>query len=165
MPQRFHDRLRDFPDYHDLSTDVSSAQTPYRTFARTSLAYNDGVLHTANTPRTKGIIVVHDCNPASALIATPLHQVEKAMQHPDWSWQWSGDVWKAVAALRTRADLRIFVLDVDFGLAIITRGKPETIVKFPVDKLSYQDLEKDREHILNLKQVAYLDRFLGQLNF
>jgi hypothetical protein len=113
-----------------------------------------------------GVIAMHDCNPATAAQAVPADSREGAanMNVPDQTEDWSGDVWKTIAHLRsTRKDLRICVLDCDHGIGIITRGRPETMLDYSmetIDHLGFDDLEKDREHILNLKPPNYLQDFL-----
>ena len=78
-----------------------------------------------------------------------------------------GDVWKTIVHLRSqRRDLRAFVLDCDFGLGIITRGQPEDPLDIsPADlqKMDYQDLEKNRQHWLNLKSEDYFHDFVRTL--
>lgn len=115
-----------------------------------------------------GIIVMHDCNPLSEAQAHPATSPEHAANScpSNWTGDWSGDVWKTIAFLRSnREDLNIFVLDCDHGLGIITRGKSERPLEFSkadLDQLSYNDLERDRVKILNLKPVDYLQKFLNQ---
>lgn len=118
--------------------------------------------------REDGIIVMHDCNPLSEAQAYPAKSHEQAANScpSNWTGDWSGDVWKTIAFLRSnREDLNIFVLDCDHGLGIITRGKSESTYKFSkadIDQLTYEDLERDRVKILNLKTVDYLQAFLKQ---
>jgi hypothetical protein len=106
-----------------------------------------------------GVILLHDCNPPTETIATPAASWDDAarMKLPEWTGLWTGDVWKAIAHLRsTRKDLRVCVLDCDFGIGVVLRGEsdetpllslsPETIAG-----LSYRDLENNRKGILNLR--------------
>jgi hypothetical protein len=77
---------------------------------------------------------------------------------------WSGDVWKAIVHLRsTRDDLRIAVLNCDFGVGVIRKGLPESKLSYSeaeIEALSYADLAADRKRLLNLKPPAYVDEFL-----
>jgi hypothetical protein len=115
-----------------------------------------------------GIIVMHDCNPISEAQAYPANSPEHAAKScpSNWDGDWSGDVWKTVAFLRsTRKDLNIFVLDCDHGLGIITKSKSESTLEFSkadIDQLSYEDLERNRVNILNLRPADYLQEFLNQ---
>ena len=115
-----------------------------------------------------GIIVMHDCNPLSEAQAYPANSPEHAANSCSSTWEgdWSGDVWKTIAFLRsTREDLNILVLDCDHGLGIITKGKSESTLEFSkadIDQLSYEDLERNRVNVLNLKPADYLQEFLNQ---
>jgi hypothetical protein len=114
-----------------------------------------------------GVIILHDCNPlseAAAISAKSISEVQK-MNPPDFTGVWNGDVWKTIAYLRAiRKDLRIFVLDCDSGLGILTKEAPESMLNYSAEKirnLSYHDLSKDRQSILNLKNVTYFKEFLN----
>lgn len=128
--------------------------------------------------RHDGVILVHDCNPTRASIACPAGSyAEFRARHRWWeiSWGlttsgtlaalWSGDVWKAMVALRsTREDLRIMVLDCDFGVGVIRRGTPDTLLPYSakqIEALDYADLAADRNRLLNLRPPGCLDEFLA----
>ena len=110
----------------------------------------------------KGIIVMHDCSPRSETIGSAVMSREEAF-NPDWS----GDVWKTIAYLRNnRNDLNVFVLNCDYGLGIITRGKPEYLLDYSPEELknlNYEDFQKDRVKILNLKKPSYFLEFIKTL--
>ncbi len=116
-----------------------------------------------------GVIVMHDCNPSNEAAAQPASNYDHAasLNLPGWTGQWSGDVWKTICLLRsTRKDLRIFVLNCDHGLGIITRGTPENplnLSKEEIEGMSYETLSRDREKILNLKDERYLFKFLDTI--
>jgi len=127
------------------------------------------VINTLKFLKDGGVIVVHDCNPLTEAAAYPAESLEHAesMNLDGWESDWSGDVWKAIVALRaSREDLNVFVLDCDHGLGIITRSKPETRLKFSEDEvagLSYKDFTENRDDFLNLKGPAYFQDFLRNL--
>lgn len=116
-----------------------------------------------------GVIMLHDCNPPSEVAAIPARSIREIQElNPlGFTGTWNGDVWKTIACLRaTRKDLHIFVIDCDFGLGIITRGTPENMLEYSaeeVDNLSYSDLSDNRQSILNLKDVNYLEEFLNTI--
>jgi hypothetical protein len=138
------------------------------------------IVNAAEHLRDDGVIVVHDCNPKHASIAFPAASNEDfRAQHRWWDlirsqngWlyygAWSGDVWKAIVNLRsTRKDLRVAVLDCDFGVGIIRKGSPESTLSYTpeqIDGLDYKNLAADRKGLLNLKPPAYLDEFLSSPN-
>jgi hypothetical protein len=112
-----------------------------------------------------GVVVMHDCLPTKAIYATPADQLETARQSPEWDGTWTGDVWKAAVWLRaSRDDLRVCVLDCDWGLGLITRGTPESMLAYTdaeIAAMSFDDFRARRTEILNLKEPTYLDQFLA----
>jgi Methyltransferase domain len=129
------------------------------------------VEHTLRYLRDDGIIVLHDCNPATAMIGFPATSYEDFRAQNRWQsllWlnlpPWSGDVWKAIVHLRsTGDDLRVAVLKCDFGVGIVRRGVPDSRLSYSAEEiaaLSYADLAADRTRLLNLKPPAYFDEFL-----
>jgi Methyltransferase domain len=127
------------------------------------------VENTVRYLRDDGVIFLHDCNPALAVIGRP------AASYADFLAQqkgplvmgvWSGDVWKAIVHLRsTRPDLRIAVLKCDLGVGIVRKGSPESRLAYSpaqIATLDYADLAADRKRLLNLKPPAYLGKFLAE---
>jgi len=111
-----------------------------------------------------GAIVMHDCNPQSESAARPVGRHEPGA--PGYGpGTWNGDVYKTIVYLRSQcSDLRVFVLDCDHGVGVITRRQPEGMLNMDpaaIEKMTYADLEKDRTHILNLKPADYLHEFLA----
>ncbi|MDR3417948.1 MAG: class I SAM-dependent methyltransferase [Nevskia sp.] len=112
-----------------------------------------------------GFIVMHDCRPRFASEARPAANHGEFMRTGKW-WEiaWTGDVWKAVVELRaTRSDLRVAVLDCDCGVGIIRRGKPDDMLALKpeaIAAMTYQDLVKDKQHLLNLRKPDYFWSFL-----
>jgi hypothetical protein len=107
-----------------------------------------------------GVIIMHDCNPQTK---------EEAGTYEEWrqrgKGQWNGDVWKAVLHLRSlRDDINVFVLDCDQGLGIVTKGKPENILRFTqpeIRALQYEQLNDNRKAWLNLKPAEYFYEYFG----
>jgi hypothetical protein len=115
--------------------------------------------------RDDGVIVMHDCNPPRELWAFPASSfADFRAQNHWWNMIWSGDVWKAIVHLRSmRHDLRVAVLNCDFGVGVVRKGNPESRLSFSaaqIEALSYADLVADRDHLLNLKPPTYLGEFL-----
>ncbi|MAT39159.1 MAG: hypothetical protein CL946_06110 [Ectothiorhodospiraceae bacterium] len=116
-----------------------------------------------------GVIVMHDCNPTSEVAALPADSIKdvRLMDIPGWTGDWCGDVWKAVAMLRSQhEDIRVFVLDCDFGLGIVSKGTPKAVLPFTrqeVDNFTYDDLDKQRQEILDLQNEEYLWDFTREL--
>jgi len=114
-----------------------------------------------------GVIIAHDCNPSDEAMAWPAESYDAAAaaSPPGWKGLWCGDVWKAVCYLRShREDLNVFVLDCDFGLGVITKGRAESMLPpLKIEEMSYNDLAADRQNILNLKSEGYFAEFLKTL--
>jgi len=90
-----------------------------------------------------GIILCHDMNPPHELC-----QSENMIAMGPWN----GNGWKAFAKLRsTRKDLEMYVINTDWGLGVIRKGK-QKLIPIPFI-LSYEFLEDNRDEILNLIEV------------
>jgi hypothetical protein len=117
-----------------------------------------------------GAIMMHDCSPPNKAAAFPTESIERArdLQSENWKRDWCGDVWKSIVHLRsTEKDLRVFVLDCDFGVGVVTRGKPEAMLGYTLEKITemtYEELDSNRISILNLKPPEYLNEFLSSLH-
>ena len=125
------------------------------------------VLNALKHLNEEGVIVVHDCLPPTAAAAFPARSEQEAAQAnpPGWHGEWCGDVWKTIVQLRSSADdLNVFVLDCDYGVGIITRGRPGhqlDLTPTQIAALTYEDLVRDTAGLLNLKPASYLDEFLA----
>lgn len=113
------------------------------------------VENTLNYLSDNGVIIMHDCNPATK---------EAGGTYEEWnaagsSGQWNGDVWKAIVHLRSlRKDIDVFVLDCDYGLGIITKRKPENNLSFSpgqIQSFTYEDFNANRAQWINLKRADY----------
>lgn len=131
-------------------------------------AYKD-VVNCLRYLQAEGVIIMHDCNPPNAAAAQRAASVSEAagLQHPEWTYDWTGDVYKALLHLRAEyADLHIFVVDCDFGLGIITRGiaaAPLNLTPEQIAGMTYQDLARNRENLLNLKSLDYFEKWVGRI--
>jgi tetratricopeptide (TPR) repeat protein len=116
-----------------------------------------------------GVILMHDCNPPTCASAAPARSWEEAekMNPLGWNRMWCGDVWKSIIHLRAvRNDLNIFVLDCDFGIGVVTKGKPGQQLDFTVDQIkgmTFDDLNANRRSLINLKPQSYLFEFLDTI--
>lgn len=113
--------------------------------------YRD-VDHALDSLSVGGDIVLHDCNP----------RTEEMQRVPRVQAEWTGDCWKAIARLRmSRADLNVSVLDTDYGLGVVRRGRSEPL-KYakPWDQLTWDDLAAHRTELLGLTPMSDVDRYL-----
>ena len=98
-----------------------------------------------------GAVVLHDCNPQSEL----------AQRIPRATGVWNGDCWKAVVALRQRAELDTFTIDTDQGVAVVTkRPNADGVHTSLPEALTYEVLERDRKNLLGLVHPSrWAERF------
>jgi len=100
--------------------------------------YKD-VINSLKFLNANGTIVLHDCIPKD----------EEMQIIPQEQEEWTGDVWKAFVRLRAeRDDLSMHVIDADYGVGIIRRGKQETINI--TKKLTFKDFEENKKYWLNI---------------
>jgi len=124
------------------------------------------VLNTLRYLTPKGVILVHDCNPSTELMARPAASINDLIQLgiPDWDGAWSGDVWKAIVHLRAlRDDLDAFVLDCDTGIGVVTkcrRKAPLTYSESDIRAMDFKCLAKSRDSLLGLRPADYFNEFL-----
>ncbi len=106
-----------------------------------------------------GVIIMHDCNPATASAGRNFDE----WQQQGMSGQWNGDVWKVIVHLQSlRNDVNAFVLDCDYGLGVITKRAPEKTLSFSrneIEHLNYDQLNRNREQWLNLKAADYANEY------
>jgi hypothetical protein len=89
-----------------------------------------------------GTIVMHDCNP------TKLEMQGDVPTIPEWT----GNVWKVFVQFKaTRNDLKMYVVDTDYGCGVITKGS-QTLIKYE-GNLDYTYLERERKYLLNLISI------------
>jgi hypothetical protein len=124
------------------------------------------VLNTLAYLKPGGVIVLHDCNPATELAATPAESYEDMQaRFPGFDGDWNGDVWKVILHLRAlRPDLEAVVLDCDYGVGVVRRrpaGEGLRLSAEEIEAMQYADLARDREGLLGLKPAAYLMEMLG----
>lgn len=112
-----------------------------------------------------GLIFMHDCNPACELSAVAGTGPEAVIEKSGGKVHtWNGDVWKTIVHLRSMdANLSVFVLDFDQGIGVICRGENDNLLGYSaeeIEKMTYADLDRDRENMLNLKDESYFQEFI-----
>ena len=135
------------------------------TFAQ---AYRDCV-HAVRFLNPGGIILFHDCLPESVVQGTPAGSYEEVRTRLKesgvaWDGMWTGDVWKAVVALRRHPDLETLVLDCDCGIGLVQRRTGGTRLKFSdtdIEAMKFADLAASTKNLLGLRRPAYLERILA----
>jgi len=117
--------------------------------------------------RKKEAVEAHNCIASSKTNTTRSKWFSWLLQKTTGEFRgetWNGDVWKTIVHLRSyHDDLNIFVLDCDYGLGIVTKGRPENNLNYSaqeITKMSYRHLDKNRRELLNLKSPEYFCDFL-----
>jgi hypothetical protein len=124
------------------------------------------VLNAVAYLKPKGIILMHDCNPSTELMASPAASICELIQQKNSSWtgEWSGDVWKAIVHLRSlHQELSAFVLDCDRGVGVVTKGRPRSKLAYSADEIramDYKFLAANRNELLDLRPPVYFKEFL-----
>lgn len=149
--------------YHErfeMSSDAFFAEHDPRSREHYDVIFIDGlhhaeqvlrdIRHSLSRLKPTGTIVVHDCNPRTAY-----HQ---EVPRPNVRGRWNGDVWKAIAHLRSHhAAIEAWVIDADEGLGIIRPLGGDGAIDVVWDRWfqhwSYETLEADRERVLGLVSV------------
>jgi SAM-dependent methyltransferase len=111
-----------------------------------------------------GLVVMHDCLPASAAEAAPTLAAARAM--PEFNEAWTGDVYKTVIHLRTfRPDLSVAVLDCDHGVGLVQKGDAESMLSIELEhiqEIDFAELQRASGSWLNLKPASWFDSWLSR---
>jgi len=124
------------------------------------------VLNALKYLKPKGVILLHDCNPTTELMARPAAGIEILIRQGilGWNAPWSGDVWKALVHLRTLgSDVDAFALDCDTGIGVVTKRQPSSCLSFSESEIcamDYNFLSSNRDYLLGLQAPEYLNTFL-----
>jgi SAM-dependent methyltransferase len=170
----FKNRSNLFARFYNGTSDSFFADT--KTICQFDVVFIDG-LHTyeqslkdlnnaLNHLKPNGVIIMHDCDPPNETAALPADSYEHvaSLNLSGWKGWWSGDVWKVICHLRsTREDLKIFVLDCDSGLGVITRGEPDSRLSLSpeeIKNMTFKEFSRDRVELLNLRNKEYFLEFL-----
>jgi len=117
---------------------------------------------------TGGCVVLHDCSPPHAAAEFPAPSLDAAFaaNPPGWTGEWCGDVWKTIWQTKHKGQgLDTFVLDCDYGVGVVVKTAEDWSIEedtTTVDSLTFEDLDRDRQAMINLKPPAFVDEFLKQ---
>jgi hypothetical protein len=131
-------------------------------------AYRD-TIHALEYLTPGGIVLLHDCLPANeneATEATSGDEVRAILEAKgvEWDGAWTGDVWKAIVALRRHAELETDVLNCDCGVGVVRRGtndEPLRISDAEIEAMQFGDLAANARQLLGLRTPAYLEWVLS----
>lgn len=148
---------KDAPITEEFLEYLTHRMTSDEFFSTTNMKYDiifiDGLHHEDQVGRDiinglkhlnkNGIIVVHDCLPAS----------EINQKVPRETSTWNGDVWKAITMLHTQ-NIQYDIVDTDYGCGIIPwYDNPEGLEYLEPSPYTWNDYEKDKNRILNIISI------------
>ncbi len=116
-----------------------------------------------------GVILLHDClprNEGQAMVASSPQEAATLAeaQGVPFDWAWTGDVWKAIVALRQHPDLSTCVLDCDRGVGVVRRGANEggpRLSEADIARLRFADLKANPVELLGLRKPYHLVKALA----
>lgn len=118
-----------------------------------------------------GIVLMHDCNPIHELAAAPASSIEEVKKNApqDWNGDWNGDVWKAFVHLKDELKSKnFFTLNTDCGIGVIPVSSKQINEKLKPEpgykNLPFSYLAQNRESLLNLKPIEYLNEYIEENN-
>jgi hypothetical protein len=115
----------------------------------------------------RGVIVMHDTNPATPAQAWRAQSLDEAKESaPGFTRGWCGDVWKALVHLRTEASgLGVRTVGTDHGVSVINpriRDEPIALEPSDVSALGFRDLDRSRESWLEICGADGLEHWLAR---
>ena len=108
-----------------------------------------------NRINTGGFILLHDCNPPTEYHQREIHG----------GGEWNGTTWKAFVQFRKdNPDIMTFTIDADWGVGVIYVDKTfNGLIHKCGSSLSYEELEKNRAMLLNLKTITEFTELIETL--
>ena len=102
------------------------------------------IVNSLDALNENGIVLLHDCNPPTEFRQRDNYEVNGKFP------SWNGTVWKSIAKVRmTRTDLKVQVVDTDWGVGIIEKSENQELYPETTD-LNYKFLDTNRKELLNI---------------
>src|SRR5688572_14654802 len=165
--------------FQQTSDDFFAASAPVALPSGVDVAFIDGLHTYVQTFRDinnvlrhlnpGGIILVHDCLPASAEEARVAESYDEAwrLNGAGWSGLWTGDGWKAIVAVRSgHAPGHGFVMHCDHGVGVVYKSAAPALLGLSpgeIDRLEYSVLAADPERLLGLSRPNRLRGVISRL--
>ena len=135
---------------------------------RRAVTYRD-VRNALKVLRPGGVILVHDCLPASAqeAVVVPSYEEARRINGPGWNGAWTGDGWKTIVSVRSgHLAAQACVVNCDHGVGIICEGPgrpPLSLSLAEIDALDYYALAVNPKKWIGLCRPAQLQTILREL--
>ena len=122
-----------------------------------------------------GIIYLHDCLPPNKYAARPAVSIDEFRrslskdESHEYGKEWTGDVWKAIAHMRTieNSKLDICVFDCDYGIGTIKRtsqiATTNGLASESLKSKTFTEALPKIAHYLNIKKEDQFDNFLNRI--
>jgi hypothetical protein len=116
-----------------------------------------------------GVVLVHDCLPASRQEACVAESFDDArrLNGPDWNGVWTGDTWKSIVAVRAgHVAGDACVLECDRGVGVVrhrVKQPPLATAMAEIEGLDYETLISDPTKWIGLCRPVQLRRILSEL--
>ena len=104
-----------------------------------------------------GVIILHDCNPK-----TKREQVIPEEHLPGWT----GNVWRAWINIRRYKEFTTVCVDICTGMGLVIQRPVKKALDISFDdtlEMTYEDMDKDRKRLLNLRDDNYFKNILKTL--
>ncbi len=102
----------------------------------------------------KGIILLHDCLPSKVY--------DQAV--PRCTYNWNGDVWKAIVETRCKQDIDTYTIYADQGIGVIFKRPNRNILKLNIknfNKLTFKDYFNNHKVYMNIINYEKIFEILG----
>lgn len=130
------------------------------------LIFIDGLHHYEQVARDINNALLHLNEAGTIVCHDMLPQNEQMQIVPRQTSVWTGDCWKAWAYFRMkRKDLNMFVVNTDFGLGIITKGKQQLFVPYKnISQLKYSFFKNHKHKLMNMIETNAFLKTISQFN-
>ena len=102
----------------------------------------------------RGIILLHDCLPSKVY--------DQAV--PRCTYNWNGDVWKAIVEARCKLDIDTYTIYADQGIGVIFKRPNRNILKLNIrnfNKLTFKDYFNNHKVYMNIINYEKIFEILG----
>lgn len=112
--------------------------------------HND-ITNALNALNTGGVILVHDALPTT--YASQIVPLSAAMKHQDFNGGWYGDVWKAVAHVRTLSNIDVCTTHDGGGIAFVMKRNNTSIIEDSQSIYDWDYYVSNKDILMNVKTL------------
>ena len=111
------------------------------------------IINSLNSLNDDGIILMHDCLPKNVF----------AQMTPRCTWDWNGDVWKALVEFRTKPSLDCYTCYADHGIGVILKRKNNNPLYLDLNdfsKLKFENYFYNHKKLMNIVEFQDLIKII-----